>query len=184
MMKLLSRRLRSELERGQAADKPELEQRHAEVAATLQLPETRPTEGWTKDEVILRRVLVLQKIDLFVHLAPEDFIWLAQRVEEVAYEPGEVICRAGDFGDTMYGIIEGSIRVHRGSEEYAVLQEGAFFGEMAIIDSGPRSADCTAKEAAVLLQLHRDQVLTFCFQNIDVLRSMMRVIADRLRGMV
>lgn len=184
MMKLLSRRLRSELERGQSADKSELEQRHAEVAATLQLPETMPTEGWTKDEVILRRILVLQKIDLFVHLAPEDFIWLAQRVEEVAYEPGEVICRAGDFGDIMYGIIEGSIRVHRGSEEYAVLQEGAFFGEMAIIDSGPRSADCTAKEAAVLLQLPRDLVLTFCFQNIDVLRSMMRVIADRLRGMV
>ena len=58
-----------------------------------------------------------------------------------------------------------------------------FFGEMAIIDSGPRSADCTAKEATVLLQLHRDLVLTYCFQNIDVLRSMMRVIADRLRGM-
>lgn len=183
MMKLLSRRLRSELERGQAADKSEVEQSHAEVAATLQLPVTKKAEGLTKDEVILRRILVLQKIDLFVHLAPEDFLWLAQRVEEVAYEPGEVICRAGDFGDTMYGIIEGSIRVHRGSEEYAVLQEGAFFGEMAIIDSGPRSADCTAKEATVLLQLHRDLVLTFCFQNIDVLRSMMRVIADRLRGM-
>jgi CRP-like cAMP-binding protein/ATP/ADP translocase len=183
MMKLLSRRLRSELERGQTANKSELMQSHAEVAATLQLPETKTVEGLTKDEVILRRILVLQKIDLFVHLAPEDFLWLAQRVEEIAYEPGEVICRAGDFGDTMYGIIEGSIRVHRGSEEYAVLQEGAFFGEMAIIDSGPRSADCTAKEAAVLLQLHRDLVLTFCFQNIDVLRSMMRVIADRLRGM-
>ncbi len=94
----------------------------------------------------------------------EDFIWLAQMVEEVVYDPGEVICRAGDFGDTMYGIIEGSICVHRGSEEFAVLQEGAFFGKMAIIDSGPRSADCTAKEATVLLQLHRDLVLTFCFQ--------------------
>ncbi|MDF2648523.1 MAG: hypothetical protein K0Q73_4328, partial [Paenibacillus sp.] len=183
MMKLLSRRLRSELERGQTAVKSELEQSHAEVAATLQLPVTKTAEGLTKDEVILRRILVLQKVDLFVHLAPEDFIWLAQMVEEVAYEPGEVICRAGDFGDSMYGIIEGSIRVHRGSEEYAVLQEGAFFGEMAIIDSAPRSADCTAKEATVLLQLHRDLVLTFCFQNIDVLRSMMRVIADRLRGM-
>lgn len=183
MMKLLSRRLRSELERGQTANKSELEQSHAEVAATLQLPPTKTAEGLTKDEVILRRILVLQKVDLFVHLAPEDFIWLAQMVEEVAYEPGEVVCRAGDFGDTMYGIIEGSIRVHRGNEEYAVLQEGAFFGEMAIIDSGPRSADCTAKEATVLLQIHRDLVLTFCFQNIDVLRSMMRVIADRLRGM-
>jgi CRP-like cAMP-binding protein/ATP/ADP translocase len=205
MMKLLSRRLRSELargqvkgqetveeqgeEQGQAGDK-KLEVAQSELAlaqdeaAAAVLQESEGVADLTRDEVILRRILVLQKIDLFAHLGPNDFIWLAQMVDEVAYEPGEVICRAGDFGDTMYGIIEGSIRVHRGSEEFALLGEGAFFGEMAIIDSGPRSADCTAKESAVLLQLHRDLVLSFCFQNIDVLRSMMRVIADRLRGMI
>lgn len=224
MMKLLSRRLRSELARGQGkgqapaveqaeelvedqgqalvegqgeqqeqdqgavqgqdgneAAQSELVLAQAEAAA---LQEPQAATELTRDEVILRRILVLQKIDLFAHLGPNDFMWLAQMVEEAAYEPGEAICRAGDFGDTMYGIIEGSIRVHRGSEEYALLGEGAFFGEMAIIDSGPRSADCTAKEPTVLLQLHRDLVLSFCFQNIDVLRSMMRVIADRLRGMI
>ncbi|MEC0231228.1 Npt1/Npt2 family nucleotide transporter [Paenibacillus alba] len=184
MMKLLSRRLRSELERGQVADKSESAPKLAEAAVGSELLAAKSTEDLTKDEVLLRRILVLQKIDLFAHLAPDDFLWLAQMVDEVAFAPGETICQAGDFGDTMYGIIEGSIRVHRGSEEYAVLQEGSFFGEMAIIDSGPRSADCTAKEATLLLQLHRDQVMTFCFQNIDVLRSMMRVIADRLRGMI
>lgn len=201
MMKLLSRRLRSELERGQGkgqaseveqgqvldknneAARSELALAQAEAAAAA-LQEPEGARELTRDEMILRRILVLQKIDLFAHLGPDDFIWLAQMVDEVAYEPGEAICRAGDFGDTMYGIIEGSIRVHRGSEEFALLGEGAFFGEMAIIDSGPRSADCTAKEPTVLLQLHRDLVLSFCFQNIDVLRSMMRVIADRLRGMI
>jgi CRP-like cAMP-binding protein/ATP/ADP translocase/HEAT repeat protein len=203
MMKLLSRRLRSELARGQGnvqnpvvqgdeqgqagvkkleAAQSELALAHEEAAVALQ--ETKEAAELTRDEMILRRILVLQKIDLFAHLGPNDFIWLAQMVEEIAYDPGEAICRAGDFGDTMYGIIEGSVRVHRGSDEFALLGEGAFFGEMAIIDSGPRSADCTAKEATVLLQLHRDLVLSFCFQNIDVLRSMMRVIADRLRGMI
>ncbi|MGG1518629.1 Npt1/Npt2 family nucleotide transporter [Paenibacillus oryzisoli] len=137
----------------------------------------------TSNGVILRRILVLQKIDLFAHLAPKDFVWLAQMVEEVAYSPGDMICKAGDFGDSMYGIIEGRIRVHRGSDTFAMLGEGDFFGEMAIIDSGPRSADCTVAEPAVLMRLHRDLVFSFCFQNIDVLRSMMRVIADRLRGM-
>ncbi|GFZ81501.1 hypothetical protein GCM10008018_29050 [Paenibacillus marchantiophytorum] len=184
MMKLLSRRLRSELARGQQANPREMELQPAESGAAVALAMAHRTDELTKDEVLLRRILVLQKIDLFTHLAPDDFLWLAQRVDEVAYGPGETVCRTGDFGDTMYGIIEGRIRVHSGSEEYAVLGEGDFFGEMAIIDSGPRSADCTAKEGAVLLELHRDQVMTFCFQNIDVLRSMMRVIADRLRGMI
>ncbi|WP_171684682.1 Npt1/Npt2 family nucleotide transporter [Paenibacillus planticolens] len=186
MMKLLSRRLRSELAKGQVAaegDSSQSKFMQPEAAAATQLPEDKAAQGLTRDEVLLRRILVLQKIDLFRHLAQDDFIWLAQMVEEVAYEAGEAICRTGDFGDTMYGIIEGGIRVHRGSEEYAILREGDFFGEMAIIDSGPRSADCTAKEATLLLQLHRDQAMTFCFQNIDVLRSMMRVVAERLRGM-
>lgn len=213
MMKLLSRRLRSELERGQGNGQEKQEQVQGQgqeveqeqeqlqdqerecaqseianaqemAAVTLQEPEIKGAANFTREEVLLRRILVLQKIDLFAHLGPNDFMWLAQMVEEITYEPGEVICRAGDFGDTMYGIIEGTIRVHRGREEYAVLGEGDFFGEMAIIDSGPRSADCTAKESVVLLELHRDLVLSFCFQNIDVLRSMMRVIADRLRGMI
>lgn len=187
MMKLLSRRLRTELARVPAADASsdaKLMQAEGAAAAQADSVAAKPvTQELTRDEALLRRILVLQKIGLFQHLAQDDFIWLAQMVDEVAYEAGEVICHTGDFGDTMYGIIEGSIRVHRGSEDYAVLREGDFFGEIAIIDSGPRSADCTAKEPTLLLQLHRDQVMTFCFQNIDVLRSMMRVIAERLRGM-
>ncbi|WP_161406799.1 Npt1/Npt2 family nucleotide transporter [Paenibacillus silvestris] len=186
MMKLLSRRLRTELARVSAADSSsDVKLMRDEVAAAAQAHSVgaKPAQELTRDEALLRRILVLQKIELFQHLAQDDFIWLAQMVDEVAYEAGEAICHTGDFGDTMYGIIEGSIRVHRGSDEYAVLREGDFFGEMAIIDSGPRSADCTAKEPTLLLQLHRDQVMTFCFQNIDVLRSMMRVIAERLRGM-
>ncbi|MGG1553032.1 Npt1/Npt2 family nucleotide transporter [Paenibacillus ferrarius] len=246
MMKLLSRRLRSELARGRAAQEAaagaeaggaggegasaEVQTQHsdattAEVAAGVEqvLTEEASASGTgqvleeaasvsvaeqvfsgegrlvaaiesaadveevvsdlTSNGVILRRILVLQKIDLFAHLAPKDFVWLAQMVEEVAYAPGDTICKAGDFGDSMYGIIEGRIRVHRGSDTFAMLGEGDFFGEMAIIDSGPRSADCTVAEPAVLMRLHRDLVFSFCFQNIDVLRSMMRVIADRLRGM-
>lgn len=158
------------------ADPSEIVQNEAAPAAEMDDDVEQLT-----DAAILRRVLVLQKMDLFAHLAPADFIWLACHVEEVSYEQGDAICRTGEFGDAMYGIIEGAVRVHRGQEELAVLREGSFFGEMAIIDSGPRSADCTADSRTVLLKLHKEQVLTFCFQNIEVLRSMMRVLADRLK---
>lgn len=183
MMKLLSGRLRAVLEladgrNGKAAE-VQPSAAHSEAAPSSELDDTVKQ---LTDAAILRRVLVLQKMDLFAHLAPADFIWLAQHVEEVSYGQGEVICRTGEFGDTMYGIIEGVVRVHRGSDELAVLGEGDFFGEMSIIDSGPRSADCTVVSTAVLLRLHKEQVLTFCFQNIEVLRSMMRVLADRLKG--
>lgn len=185
MMKLLSRRLRTALNRSTAEEQEQsgMLLGKAEVAAARSVQETA---GMTqmKDDAILKRILVLQKIGLFRHLSSHDFIWLAQMVDEVEYEQGETVCRTGDFGDAMYGIIEGAITVHRGNERIAELREGEFFGEMALIDSGPRSADCTAACDTVLLRLHRDQVMTYCFQNIDVLRSMMRVIADRLKHMV
>lgn len=134
-----------------------------------------------RNEILIRRILVLQKISLFAHLSQVDFIRLAQMVEEGIYAAGENICRMGEDGDTMFGIIEGSIRVHKGSEPLAKLGEGDCFGEMAIIDGDPRSADCTAVERTILLKLTREQVLSFCFQHIHVLKSMMRVLAERLK---
>jgi CRP-like cAMP-binding protein len=63
-------------------------------------------------------------------------------VEEVVYDSGEAICKTGEDGDTMFGIIEGEVRVHRGSETLAVLGVGQCFGEMAIIDGGRGSEVC------------------------------------------
>ena len=80
------------------------------------------------NQTILRRVLVLQKIELFAHLSQDDFVRLAHRVEEIIYEPGEIICRLNEHGDTMFSIVEGSIRVHRGDDSLAVLGVGQCFG--------------------------------------------------------
>lgn len=196
MMKLLSRRMREMLAQGgseESRDEAELELEPAvimldvegsESARALVAAATEEAGTQSFMDMIVRRVLILQKIELFSRLSQEDFIRLAQLVDEVEYTPGQPICRVEEFGDCMYGIIEGSVRVHRGSETFAVLGEGECFGEMALIDSGPRSADCTAAARTVLLQIHRDQVFSFCFQNIDVMRSMMQVLAERLKGML
>lgn len=96
-------------------------------------------------------------------------------VDEVEYEPGETVCQAGDYGDMLYGIIEGTVRIHRDGETLAYLGEGDCFREMAIIDSGPRSANCTATTPTVLLQLNRDQVFSLCFQNIECCEACCRL---------
>ncbi|WP_373231484.1 cyclic nucleotide-binding domain-containing protein [Cohnella sp.] len=187
MMKLLSRRLRSVLSEQKASEAYESD--HAqenlrnEAAAAEVAAAASSIDGIDRPDSLLRRVLVLQKIDLFAHLAEADIVLLAQMVDEVEYDAGEVVCRVGDYGDALYGIIEGTVRIHRDDVTLAFLGEGDCFGEMAIIDSGPRSADCTATAPTVLFQLHKDQVFSLCFQNIEVLRSMMQVMGDRLKGM-
>ncbi len=176
MMKLLSRRLRLALDRGESVppaaagrDSARLQSTSAELAHT--------------DEAILRRVIVLQQIELFADLSLEEIVELARAVDEAEYEPGESICRDGEFGDAMYGIIEGEVSVHKGPDAIARLSEGECFGEMAVIDSGPRSADCTALTRTLLLRLHKDQVLAFCFTNVEILQRFMRVLAKRLHGL-
>jgi CRP-like cAMP-binding protein/HEAT repeat protein len=191
MMKRLSRKLRTVManqaqlsvddSENSLSDSAVLDQSLAETAVALEPGSGTSLTLGDHNQAILRRVLVLQKINLFTHLSQDDFIRLAHRVEEVSYKPGEAICRMDEYGDTMYGIIEGGIRVHRGGETLAQLGVGQCFGEMAVIDSGPRSADCTAIEHTVLLRLDRHQVFSFCFQQIDVLKGMVKVLADRLR---
>lgn len=174
LMKLLSLRLRSTnakvssslLEVVQEAAAPEGD-------ALISLAEE------DRNETIIRRILVLQKISLFAHCSQDDFILLAQMVEESVYEAGEKVCAIGEDGDTMYGIIEGTIQVHKGSEQLAALGIGQCFGEMAIIDGQPRSADCTASSRSLLLELTREQVFAFCFQKLHVLKSLMRVLVER-----
>ena len=183
MMRLLSRRLRAVLSQQRATPGGSPEKAAAAIAAGSEAAAASLLAGGERPDSLLRRVLILQKIDLFSHLSESDLIQLAQLVDETEYEAGETICALGDYGEALYGIIEGSVRIHREGKTLAVLGEGDYFGEMAIIDSGPRSADCTATAPTVVLELHREQVFSLCFRNMDVLRSMMQVMGDRLKGM-
>lgn len=198
MMRLLSQRLRGAIDR-KVHDRPETAiPAMNEAAATSNdnvAVDTRPSPRSTgaeevvrtdsslstDNQTILRRILVLQKIRLFANFSQDDFVRLARMVEEVHYEPGERIYSAGEEGGMMHGIIEGRVRVHHGTETLALLGEGEYIGEMSIIDNELRSADCTAEERLVLLQLTREQVLSFCFQHIEVMKGMMGVLAERLK---
>ncbi|MFD2327699.1 Npt1/Npt2 family nucleotide transporter [Cohnella sp. GCM10020058] len=131
---------------------------------------------------LIRRVLVLQQVPLFQHLSTEGFLDLAQLVQEEEYGPGKTICKMGEYGDTLYAVVEGAIGVRRDGREIASLGKGEYFGEMAIIDSGPRSADCVAVSRASLLALRKEQLQAFCFRDAQVLRGMMRVLSERLQG--
>ena len=182
MMKLLSLRLRSTNAKISASSMESVKEVAVAAERQLTVKDDNELQSLTeqgRNETIIRRILVLHKISLFAHCSQDDFIQLAQMVEESVYMPGEKICSIGEDGDTMYGIIEGTIQVHKGAENLATLGVGQCFGEMAIIDGQSRSADCTASSRTILLELTREQVFNFCFQQMHVLKGLMRVLAER-----
>ena len=93
---------------------------------------------------------------------------------------------SGDTGDALYLIESGRVRISvrdaDGSDvTLAELARGDFFGEMALLDSKPRSADATVLEDARFAILSRDDFLKFVHSNPDVALKMMSALTHRLR---
>src|SRR5439155_1195365 len=76
--------------------------------------------------------------------------------EEQPLAAGDQVFAQGEPGDALYLIVEGKVKVHQGNKELVHLGERDVFGEMAVLDSEPRSASVTAVEDAVLLKIGRD----------------------------
>jgi uncharacterized membrane protein len=99
---------------------------------------------------------------------------------------GTTIFSAGDSGDSLYLIESGRVRISITDEDgklliLAELAEGDFFGEMAMIDGKPRSADATVIEDVRLAVLSREDFLSFVRGNPDVAMEMISAVSHRLR---
>ena len=94
---------------------------------------------------------------LFRDFSAEELEQFLELLDTVRVQAGEIVVRQDDSGDCMYILVQGSARVvHRKGDrdiELAVLRPGDFFGEIALVDHGPRSADVEALEDSVLLRI-------------------------------
>ena len=99
---------------------------------------------------------------LFAEFSASEMEAFSALIERVEAAPGECIVRQDEPGDAMYVVVSGEVRViHRRDEqeiELAVLKEGDFFGELALVDEGPRSADVEAVSACQLLRIPQSTI--------------------------
>lgn len=110
------------------------------------------------------RIGVGAKRELFQEqkLSPMEINFLASLSKEKKIAPHDYIFREGDEGDQMYIVLKGRVMISRvvvdsGEEALAFLERGDYFGEMALIDHKPRSADAKAFEnGAVVLSISRE----------------------------
>ena len=88
---------------------------------------------------------LLVRAQVFSTLSPELLEPILASGEERSFGEGEAIVRQGEPGDDLYVILEGRVRVERGGRPVESLGEGEFFGEVAVLDGRPRSADVVAE---------------------------------------
>jgi CRP-like cAMP-binding protein len=82
----------------------------------------------------------------------------------------------------MYIIVTGSVRVHDEERLLNELGERDIVGEMAVLDSTPRSASVTAMEETTLLRLDQDALYELMADRIEVVRGIIRVLCEHLRA--
>lgn len=133
----------------------------------------------------------LAKVEIFAGLTPDALGLLADISREEEHPTGAVVFRQGDPGDRLYLILEGRVRISRevpgiGEEALAILESGDVFGEMALLDEAPRSADARAHEHCSLLSIPKDRFEDLLFMQKDlayeVLWNVIRTLIRRLRA--
>ena len=101
--------------------------------------------------------------------------------DEVSLEVGEILFETGEVGDSMFVIVSGEVEVVRGGVVIARLGEGECVGEMAALDWEPRSATVRASQATHLVRLERNDLMDLLTDYPELVRSLSRVLVERLR---
>jgi CRP/FNR family transcriptional regulator, cyclic AMP receptor protein len=97
------------------------------------------------------------------------------------FEPGQIIFEEGDPGETMYAVTEGRVDIIVGGHAVETVEAGGIIGEMALIDSGPRSATAVAATAAKLVTVDRNQFTFLVQEHPTFALQVMKIMAERLR---
>lgn len=106
---------------------------------------------------VIDRVLFLEKVPIFAKLSVRELTAIARITEEVRHTGGKAVFREHDAAEDMYLIVEGQVRIVKGTGaeavELALLSRGECFGEMALFERAARSATATAVGGCRLLRL-------------------------------
>lgn len=131
------------------------------------------------------RILFLRQVPLFSNLAPEDLQQIAEIATECVFPANEYLCRDGDIGDELFVIVEGQVRVTKGSNgaerTLRTLKVGEHIGELAILREQPRSASVAADGGNVRALAIRGAALKAILRDRpEVAMAMLASLAQRL----
>lgn len=123
---------------------------------------------------------------LFQAMRPAELDGILKLSNERRVRRGMTIFQKGDTGNSMMAVMRGRVRISAVSTDgkeitLNVINPGEVFGEIALLDGQPRSADATAIEDTTLLVVERRHLVPFLRANDDLYLRLLAVLCDRLR---
>ncbi|HJL74181.1 MAG: cyclic nucleotide-binding domain-containing protein, partial [Candidatus Marinimicrobia bacterium] len=132
----------------------------------------------------LEKTILLKTVNLFQTIPTEDLSKVAQIAEEEQFGANIPLFAEGDFGDSLYIVVDGDVKIHKGDRHIASLGKGACLGEMALLDQEPRSADVTMETDATLLKITQEDFYEIMSSNMEIMQGIVKLLTGRLRDAI
>jgi CRP/FNR family transcriptional regulator, cyclic AMP receptor protein len=144
---------------------------------------------WKRSTPEVDRIQFLKTVPFFDRLSNRQLKSVSDIMFERTYDGDESIFEEGQPGAALFLILHGkvAIEIYRetSTTRLAVLEKGAFFGEMALLDDTPRSANARALEPTRTLALYRNDLNELVQRDAktgcQIFRSLAGTLGDRLR---
>ena len=128
-----------------------------------------------------RKLELLAHVKMFSSLSKKELGFVAKASDVIRVPEGTEIVKEAEIGHEFYLILSGAAVVKRGGRKVAGLQAGDYFGEMALLDRGPRTATVVATEDSELLVLGQREFQSVLDQVPPVSHKLLVHMAERLR---
>ncbi len=126
---------------------------------------------------------IIEKVPMFKDAQPALVREIVICLRPCIYAPGDAICIYGEIGDRMYFINKGAVEVvsQDGKQQYAIIREGDFFGEIALILQHPRNATIRALEYCDLYSLDKESFDRVVSHYPEFEKSIQKMAQERMR---
>jgi CRP/FNR family transcriptional regulator, cyclic AMP receptor protein len=143
----------------------------------------RPVEAGRRSDRPLGKqgVDLLSHVPLFEGLPRRMLKQLAEKADAVTFNEGEAIVAEGDPGGTFYVLVEGEAKIVRRKRTIAKVTPGEFFGEISLLDGGPRTASVIAVTPVTAIRIFKRSFDKLVASDPSVASRMLAVVARRLR---
>ena len=122
--------------------------------------------------LLIERVLMLKKIELFSRIPGELITYMAEVLEEVRVRLGETIIREGDTGmEPFYIVLEGEIDIYEGDLKVGERIKGGIFGEKNLSESDRFDYTALARSECTLLLMRKEELLSLMSKHMEILES-------------
>lgn len=131
--------------------------------------------------LLIEKVFLLKSLSIFADTPENVLADLAPLMQDMELEEGTVIFQEGEYGDSMYIIYQGEIKIYKANTTLAILKEKEVFGELSLLDAESRSASAKAHTDCYIFKIDQEPFFELLDSRPEIARGFIKMLCKRLR---